>query len=170
MVFLILFWLEKNKNSNRKNEGLSLFNSLLLFKWRDYVLLIPVHAIPALTICKLWAIDRQCFQSIMMRTGLMRHKEHMDFLKRWRWRRVLLVPCLIQGELVLFCVSLDSVWVRPYNNVKIPCQVTVSSVIPPSVTYCHWWLWWNNNDISLNIICGKNIKKTLLNKKRWGRN
>ncbi|MEQ2247911.1 cGMP-dependent protein kinase 1 [Ilyodon furcidens] len=30
---------------------------------------------------KLWAIDRQCFQTIMMRTGLIKHSEYMDFLK-----------------------------------------------------------------------------------------
>lgn len=36
----------------------------------------------ALTDVKLWAIDRQCFQTIMMRTGLIKHTEHMEFLKR----------------------------------------------------------------------------------------
>lgn len=36
----------------------------------------------ALTHVKLWAIDRQCFQTIMMRTGLIKHAEYMDFLKR----------------------------------------------------------------------------------------
>ncbi|KAF7649027.1 hypothetical protein LDENG_00148400 [Lucifuga dentata] len=30
---------------------------------------------------KLWAIDRQCFQTIMMRIGLIKHAEYMDFLK-----------------------------------------------------------------------------------------
>ncbi|XP_059180182.1 cGMP-dependent protein kinase 1-like isoform X2 [Centropristis striata] len=30
---------------------------------------------------KLWAIDRQCYQTIMMRTGLIKHAEYMDFLK-----------------------------------------------------------------------------------------
>jgi len=30
---------------------------------------------------KLWAIDRQCFQTIMMRTGLIKHREYMSFLK-----------------------------------------------------------------------------------------
>nr|XP_021551810.1 cGMP-dependent protein kinase 1 [Neomonachus schauinslandi] len=30
---------------------------------------------------KLWAIDRQCFQTIMMRTGLIKHTEYMEFLK-----------------------------------------------------------------------------------------
>ncbi|XP_029933856.1 cGMP-dependent protein kinase 1-like isoform X3 [Myripristis murdjan] len=30
---------------------------------------------------KLWAIDRQCFQTIMMRTGLIKHAEYMEFLK-----------------------------------------------------------------------------------------
>ena len=32
---------------------------------------------------RMWAIDRQTFQTIMMKTGMMRQKEHMDFLKRW---------------------------------------------------------------------------------------
>lgn len=41
---------------------------------------LPVSA--ALTDVKLWAIDRQCFQTIMMRTGLIKHTEHMEFLKR----------------------------------------------------------------------------------------
>lgn len=31
--------------------------------------------------CKLWAIERQCFQTIMMRTGLVRQAEHTSFLK-----------------------------------------------------------------------------------------
>ncbi|KAK3580700.1 hypothetical protein CHS0354_005703 [Potamilus streckersoni] len=38
-------------------------------------------SVKALTVCKLWAIDRPCFQSIMMRTGLLRHSEHMEFLR-----------------------------------------------------------------------------------------
>lgn len=33
--------------------------------------------------CKLWAIERQCFQTIMMRTGLIRQAEYTDFLKRF---------------------------------------------------------------------------------------
>ncbi|XP_046405262.1 cGMP-dependent protein kinase, isozyme 2 forms cD4/T1/T3A/T3B isoform X1 [Ischnura elegans] len=37
--------------------------------------------IKAATDCKLWAIERQCFQTIMMRTGLMRQAEYTDFLK-----------------------------------------------------------------------------------------
>lgn len=37
----------------------------------------------ALVNVKLWAIDRQCFQTIMMRTGLIKHAEYMDFLKRY---------------------------------------------------------------------------------------
>ncbi|KAG7271111.1 hypothetical protein CRUP_005664 [Coryphaenoides rupestris] len=39
------------------------------------------QAIRALTNVKLWAIDRQCFQTIMMRTGLIKHTEYMEFLK-----------------------------------------------------------------------------------------
>ncbi|XP_043537509.1 cGMP-dependent protein kinase 1-like isoform X1 [Chiloscyllium plagiosum] len=37
--------------------------------------------VKALTNIKLWAIDRQCFQTIMMRTGLIKHAEHMELLK-----------------------------------------------------------------------------------------
>ncbi|XP_041066305.1 cGMP-dependent protein kinase 1-like [Carcharodon carcharias] len=37
--------------------------------------------VKALTNIKLWAIDRQCFQTIMMRTGLIKHAEHMEFLR-----------------------------------------------------------------------------------------
>lgn len=37
--------------------------------------------IKAATDCKLWAIERQCFQTIMMRTGLIRQAEHSAFLK-----------------------------------------------------------------------------------------
>ncbi|XP_063895190.1 cGMP-dependent protein kinase, isozyme 2 forms cD4/T1/T3A/T3B-like [Helicoverpa armigera] len=37
--------------------------------------------IKAATDCRLWAIERQCFQTIMMRTGLIRQAEYTDFLK-----------------------------------------------------------------------------------------
>ncbi|GAB0095297.1 cGMP-dependent protein kinase [Sergentomyia squamirostris] len=37
--------------------------------------------ITAVNDCKLWAIERQCFQTIMMRTGLIRQTEYTDFLK-----------------------------------------------------------------------------------------
>merc|ERR1719150_405387 len=37
--------------------------------------------IKAATDCKLWAIERQVFQTIMMRTGLIRQAEHTTFLK-----------------------------------------------------------------------------------------
>nr|ABG56236.1 PKG/For protein [Lobesia botrana] len=37
--------------------------------------------IKAATDCRLWAIERQCFQTIMMRTGLIRQVEYTDFLK-----------------------------------------------------------------------------------------
>lgn len=36
----------------------------------------------ALTDIKLWAIDRQGFQTIMMRTGLIKHSQYTDFLRR----------------------------------------------------------------------------------------
>ncbi|KAA8594401.1 hypothetical protein FQN60_005235, partial [Etheostoma spectabile] len=41
-----------------------------------------VETVKALTDIKLWAIDRQGFQTIMMRTGLIKHSRHMDFVRR----------------------------------------------------------------------------------------
>jgi len=38
--------------------------------------------IKAATDCKLWAIERQCFQTIMMRTGLIKQTEYTAFLKQ----------------------------------------------------------------------------------------
>ncbi|XP_064630245.1 cGMP-dependent protein kinase 1-like isoform X2 [Lineus longissimus] len=38
-------------------------------------------SVKALTDCKLWAIDRPCFQSIMMKTGLLRQTEHVECLR-----------------------------------------------------------------------------------------
>ncbi|XP_015785761.1 cGMP-dependent protein kinase 1 isoform X1 [Tetranychus urticae] len=38
-------------------------------------------SVKAIGLCKLWAIHRQCFQSIMMKTGLIKQKEYMEFLK-----------------------------------------------------------------------------------------
>lgn len=38
-------------------------------------------SVRALSNCKLWAIDRQIFQSIMMKTGLQKQKDYMNFLK-----------------------------------------------------------------------------------------
>ncbi|KAF0306012.1 cGMP-dependent protein kinase, isozyme 2 forms cD4/T1/T3A/T3B [Amphibalanus amphitrite] len=38
--------------------------------------------IKAATDCKLFAIERQCFQTIMMRTGLQKQAEYTAFLKR----------------------------------------------------------------------------------------
>ncbi|XP_056444568.1 cGMP-dependent protein kinase 1-like [Gadus chalcogrammus] len=37
--------------------------------------------VTALTDIKLWAIDRQVFQTIMMRTGLIKHSQYMEFLR-----------------------------------------------------------------------------------------
>ncbi|KAM4634819.1 cGMP-dependent protein kinase 1-like isoform 2-T2 [Polymixia lowei] len=37
--------------------------------------------VTALTDIKLWAIDRQGFQTIMMRTGLIKHSQYMEFLQ-----------------------------------------------------------------------------------------
>jgi len=36
----------------------------------------------ALTQCKLWAIDRSVFKTILTRAGMQKHADHVDFLKR----------------------------------------------------------------------------------------
>uniref|UniRef100_T1J2D2 cGMP-dependent protein kinase n=1 Tax=Strigamia maritima TaxID=126957 RepID=T1J2D2_STRMM len=37
--------------------------------------------VKALSDCRLWAVERQCFQTIMMRTGLIRQAEYTEFLR-----------------------------------------------------------------------------------------
>lgn len=37
--------------------------------------------IRAITDCKLWAIERHCFQAIMMKSGLIRQRDYIDFLR-----------------------------------------------------------------------------------------
>ncbi|KAF3823918.1 hypothetical protein GH733_006922 [Mirounga leonina] len=49
---------------------------------KTFILQERGQRIDALVNVKLWAIDRQCFQTIMMRTGLIKHTEYMEFLKR----------------------------------------------------------------------------------------
>jgi len=40
-------------------------------------------AITAMTEARLWVLDRQVFQAIMMTTGIRRQEETMKFLRRW---------------------------------------------------------------------------------------
>ena len=40
-----------------------------------------MYIVLAATDCKLWAIERQCFQTIMMRTAMERQSEYTTFLK-----------------------------------------------------------------------------------------
>ena len=58
-----------------------IFNLKLIFNLK-YKILIYFFAIffQAATDCKLWAIERQCFQTIMLRTGLIRQAEHTGMI------------------------------------------------------------------------------------------
>jgi cGMP-dependent protein kinase len=38
--------------------------------------------VKALTFCKLWAIDRDIFQTIMMQCGIEKHDEYIEILQR----------------------------------------------------------------------------------------
>jgi hypothetical protein len=42
-----------------------------------------VLRILALSHCKLWAVDRQTFQAIMMRAGMQKQTEHLELLKKY---------------------------------------------------------------------------------------
>lgn len=66
-----------------------LFNSVLV-------------CLPALTDIKLWAIDRQNFQTIMMRSGVIKHSQYMDFLRRY--------SCPHPLPRALVCDSPRSLW------------------------------------------------------------
>ena len=37
----------------------------------------------ALSNCKLWAVDRQTFQAIMMRAGMQKQAEHLELMKKY---------------------------------------------------------------------------------------
>lgn len=39
--------------------------------------------VPAVTACRLWAINRQTFQAIMMKTGMAKHSEYVSYLQRF---------------------------------------------------------------------------------------
>jgi hypothetical protein len=77
-----------------KSECCSLHNTVVccmlhqspFYLYLTIRMLLMVCRVAAATDCKLWAIERQCFQTIMMRTGLIRQAEYTDFLKRWvKW-------------------------------------------------------------------------------------
>ena len=56
-----------------------LFTLLLftfLFVYKNIQRFVYNFCLQAATDCKLWAIERQCFQTIMLRTGLIRQAEH----------------------------------------------------------------------------------------------
>ncbi|CAD7000274.1 unnamed protein product [Ceratitis capitata] len=65
--------------------------------------------ITAITECKLWAIERQCFQTIMMRTGLIRQAQYTDFLKRKK----------LPSEQVEFVILLDITNLLSYGKITV---------------------------------------------------
>ena len=66
------WWTNRNRRQCRRRCGISPRASQCA----------KFHILSAKSNCKLWAIDRQAFQGIMMKTGLLKHQEHMEFLKR----------------------------------------------------------------------------------------
>ena len=60
-----------------------------------------LSGLTALQFCKVWAIDRQIFQKIMMCTRLQMQKRHMDFLQRFD------ISSRYRDHLVFFSLALD---------------------------------------------------------------
>lgn len=91
IIKLIFLFLEGKVEVSRENKYLStiapgkvLGELAILYNCKR------TATIKAATDCKLWAIERQCFQTIMMRTGLIRQAEYTDFLKRYSFIQRLL--------------------------------------------------------------------------------
>ncbi|KAG5446012.1 cGMP-dependent protein kinase 1 [Clonorchis sinensis] len=64
-------------------------------------------SVRAITDCKLWAIDRHCFQSVMMQTGLRRQNDYVQFLKS--------VPTFSELSLEILIKVADVLGVCHYN-------------------------------------------------------
>ena len=76
--------------------------------------------IVALTTCKLWAIDRPCFQSIMMKTGMRKQQEYHEFLTRLVWPLPCncTVYCLYSEQVLRACLrkKVSSWWIFHYDK------------------------------------------------------
>jgi len=82
--------------------------------------------VSALTTCKLWEIERQVFQAIVMKTELMRQRHYAVLLRRWlRHSRSL----LLSTHLYMSISSIDSrYWASVYNT-----QQTVMASDAPQI-------------------------------------
>jgi len=80
----IVYVMEDGKvEVSRENKFLSVMSAGKLFG--ELAILYNCQrtaTIKAATDCKLWAIERQCFQTIMMRSGLIKQTEYTAFLKQ----------------------------------------------------------------------------------------
>uniref|UniRef100_A0A8D3DM04 Protein kinase cGMP-dependent 1a n=1 Tax=Scophthalmus maximus TaxID=52904 RepID=A0A8D3DM04_SCOMX len=85
--------------------------------------------VKTLTNVKLWAIDRQCFQTIMMRTGLIKHNEYMEFLKSVPTFHGLQEDILSKLADVLEEVSASCLNVTLATNLHTPSFDVFSSII-----------------------------------------
>ena len=75
--------LRVQRESRVKDDTSVCFSVCLLSASVSLSVCPSVFVPPALTDIMLWAIDRQVFQTIMMRTGLIKHSQYMEFLRRY---------------------------------------------------------------------------------------
>uniref|UniRef100_A0A8C9RLV9 cGMP-dependent protein kinase n=1 Tax=Scleropages formosus TaxID=113540 RepID=A0A8C9RLV9_SCLFO len=91
--------------------------------------------VTALTDIKLWTINRQCFQTIMMRTGLIRHSQHMEFLPSLKTARYADGDYIIrQGATgdTFFIISEGQVSIPVGRKLDLAVTVTLPSPWPLS--------------------------------------
>lgn len=83
-LFLFVFFTEGRVEVSREGKYLStLSGAKVLGELAILYNCQRTATITAVNDCKLWAIERQCFQTVMQRTGLIRQKEYTEFLKRY---------------------------------------------------------------------------------------
>ena len=119
----MLFWDEINQNHialswgqrvDRVIDLITTYVGYTLYNAASYVWIV------ALTTCKLWAIDRPCFQSIMMKTGMRKQQEYHEFLTRLVWPLLCngTVYCLYSEQVMRACLrkKVSSWWI--FHNDK----------------------------------------------------
>ena len=100
--------------------------------------------VAALTQCKLWAIDRSVFKTILTRTGMQKHADHVEFLRRFDDLRAP-SDSRIQTEVeanALFChfLTFRSI-VRSMSVCLSDCPLISETTQPNFTRFYGCWLW-----------------------------
>lgn len=77
---IVVPWGGCDPSGYEKNSPDTAF-SLVIVSVINFLLWIFMLYFSAITLCKLWTIERNVFQGIVMKTELMRQKQHIELLK-----------------------------------------------------------------------------------------